>query len=64
MPKENVALVRELAEMFQRRQRERALEYYADVVIFDVTKSPVPLVAGVYHGKAICGASRSGSARN
>jgi ketosteroid isomerase-like protein len=51
MSEENVALVRELTEMFQRRQHERALEYYDEDVLFDSTKSPVPLVAGVYHGR-------------
>ena len=46
-----MALVRELSEMFQRRQHERAHEYYDDDVVFDASKSPVPLVAGVYHGR-------------
>ena len=51
MSEENVALVRELTEMFQRRQHEHALEFYDDSVVFDATRSPVPLVAGVYHGR-------------
>ena len=51
MSQENVKIVRDLTEMFQRRQHERALEYYDDDVVFDATRSPVPLVAGVYHGR-------------
>ena len=51
MSAENVALVREVTEMFQRRQHEHALEHYDDDVVFESTKSPVPLVAGVYHGR-------------
>ena len=51
MSEENLALVREVTELFQRRQHDRALEYYDEDVVFDASKSPVPLVAGVYHGR-------------
>ena len=51
MSEGNVELVRKLTEMFQRRQHERALDYYADDVVFDASKSPVRLVADVYYGR-------------
>ena len=50
MSEEDVQLVREITEMFQRRQHDRALEYYADDVFFDARRTPVQLASGLYHG--------------
>jgi ketosteroid isomerase-like protein len=50
MSQEDVELVRRLTEMFQRRQHEQALGYYAEDVVLDASNSPVPLVTGIYHG--------------
>lgn len=48
MSQENVEIVRALAEAFQRRQHERAFEFYDPEIEWDTSRAPTE--AGVYHG--------------
>ena len=53
MPEEvNVALVRELLEMFQRRDHERAFDYYDPEIEWDASRVGAfnPDIAGVFRG--------------
>ncbi len=48
MSRENVEIVRALAEAFQRRQHERAFEFYDAEIEWDSSRAPTE--AGVYYG--------------
>ena len=52
MSQENVEIVRTLAEGFQRRQHERAFEFYDPEIEWDASAlgDDFPDIAGVYHG--------------
>ena len=53
MSQENVEVVRSLAEGFQRRQHERAFEFYDSEIEWDASRMGglvPPDAAGVYHG--------------
>jgi ketosteroid isomerase-like protein len=52
MSQENVEIVRTLAEGFQRRQHERAFEFYDPEIEWDASRvaEMLPDNAGVYHG--------------
>ncbi len=52
MTQENVEIVRTLAEGFQRRQHERAFEFYDPEIEWDASAwaDTNPDIAGVYHG--------------
>jgi ketosteroid isomerase-like protein len=52
MSEENVALVRELLEMFDRREHERAFDFYDPEIEWDASNmgETLPDLAGVYHG--------------
>jgi ketosteroid isomerase-like protein len=52
MSKENVEIVRELAQGFARRQHERAFEFYDPEIEWDASGFVefIPDIAGVYHG--------------
>ena len=52
MSGENVEVVRTLAEWFQRRQHERAFEFYDPEIEWDATPRSglQPDNAGIYHG--------------
>jgi ketosteroid isomerase-like protein len=52
MSQENVEIVLELAEGFQRREHERAFEFYDPEIEWDASglAELLPDIAGVYHG--------------
>jgi len=52
MGEENVELVRTLFTLFERRQHERAFEFYAEDIEWDSTaiRDHNPDIAGVFHG--------------
>ena len=52
MSRENVEIVRSLAEGFQHRQHERAFEFYDSEIEWDASAltDGYPDIAGVYHG--------------
>jgi len=52
MSQENVELVRDLLEAFQRRDHERAFDFYDPDIEWDATRVAelIPDLAGVYHG--------------
>jgi ketosteroid isomerase-like protein len=51
MSRENVAIVRQLLEQFQRRDHEAAFDFYDPEIVWDATDPIVaPDTAGVYHG--------------
>jgi ketosteroid isomerase-like protein len=47
---ENVEIVRALAEAFQRRDHERAFDFYDPDIEWDASLQPAPDITGVYHG--------------
>jgi ketosteroid isomerase-like protein len=48
--RENVEIVRALAEAFQGRDHERPFDFYAADIEWDASLHPAPDVAGVYRG--------------
>ena len=52
MSQENVQVVRELAETFQRRDHERAFDFYDPEIEWDATRATevIPDLAGIYRG--------------
>jgi ketosteroid isomerase-like protein len=52
MSRENVEIVRTLAEGFQRRQHEQAFEFYDPEIEWDASglAESMPAIAGVFHG--------------
>jgi ketosteroid isomerase-like protein len=52
MSRENVAIVRQLLEGFQRRDHEAAFDYYDPEIEWDSTRieTALPDLAGVFHG--------------
>ena len=52
MSQKNVELVRDLLEAFQRRDHERAFDFYDPDIEWDATRVAelIPDLAGVYHG--------------
>jgi ketosteroid isomerase-like protein len=50
MSQENVEIVRGLLEAFQRRDHERAFDFYDPDIIWDASAVAISDLRGVYHG--------------
>ena len=50
MSQENVEIVRGLLEAFQRRDHERAFDFYDPDIVWEDQAAPVSDLRGVYHG--------------